>query len=630
MSSQKRITERSNELTKNIDSGSAEDIVYALSLSDAQIFDGFEAYESILSARIVTSIEELCSTSTRLILDTLSGRADNVIVFSGSGTSGRMGWLCARTFNQILKDAGHPACFKYSISGGDEALIVSKEMPEDSPVLGVQDLKERIGNKDRALIVGITCGLSAPYVAGQLDWALGQEHVTPCLMGFNPVEIARNDSVENWSKTCRQVFTDVYKAAASADKDGEFGAFVLNPVVGPEPVTGSTRMKGGSATKILLEIVFMRAIHQALESYISGQEQPVVTAIGPSSDAASDDGSSLEPVAKRSKNCESSASSATATISMYRQACDCVYRSCAEIGEVLQSGATSISTGGHLYYLGSGSFALLGLIDASEMVDTFGTSADEVRGFVEDGWAICANEQGDLSSTGRAFRMSIDHFNEDIAARLSERDTVVLLSNASTLTKPMQHIWSIVMKSQARLAHVTVSASSSASPTVTDQCDRECLRVPIALQFPDSSKFRHVLEQFAMKLVLNAISTGANIKRGRVLGNTMINVSVSNNKLYYRAASIVKEMTSASDEEAFATLHRSIYRSQPDALAVVQSKLISEHILAARHLPMVVPLAILLTTEKYRGPDTQNVADALECLSTAGSLRQSLTAFSRQ
>ena len=93
--------------------------------------------------------------------------------------------------------------------------------------------------------------------------------MTTVLMGFNPPELARNMPVDGWDKTCRgeharassalpgcllacadhKLCPDVALALESAS---DANNILLTPVVGPEPITGSTRMKGGSATKIML------------------------------------------------------------------------------------------------------------------------------------------------------------------------------------------------------------------------------------------------------------------------------------------------------------------------------------------------------------------------------------------
>jgi hypothetical protein len=86
-----------------------------------------------------------------------------------------------------------------------------------------------------------------------------KETMTPVLVGFNPVSLARNMPIEKWQqKTCREVFVSL------EDETKRNHGFIVNPVVGPESITGSTRMKGGSMTKILLETIFLTAFHQVI------------------------------------------------------------------------------------------------------------------------------------------------------------------------------------------------------------------------------------------------------------------------------------------------------------------------------------------------------------------------------
>lgn len=61
----------------------------------------------------------------------------------------------------------------------------------------------------------------------------------------------------------------------------------------------------------------------------------------------------------------------------------------------------------HLYYIGGERGGLLGLVDASEMPDTYGSSFDEVRGFTATGWPAVGNHVGDLHDRGEFFRIGL-------------------------------------------------------------------------------------------------------------------------------------------------------------------------------------------------------------------------------
>ena len=60
---------------------------------------------------------------------------------------------------------------------------MSKELPEDDPVLGASDLASAIEGCDRSFFFGITCGLSAPYVGGQIEKAMSIPSCTAVLVG---------------------------------------------------------------------------------------------------------------------------------------------------------------------------------------------------------------------------------------------------------------------------------------------------------------------------------------------------------------------------------------------------------------------------------------------------------------
>lgn len=103
------------------------------------------------------------------------------------------------------------------------------------------------------LFVGITCGLSAPFVGGQLEYCLDNpQKFTPVLIGFNPISMARRIRVPKWPNN--RTFHDIASRMETASD-----VLVINPVIGPEPISGSSRMKGGSATKVILDIVFYLA-----------------------------------------------------------------------------------------------------------------------------------------------------------------------------------------------------------------------------------------------------------------------------------------------------------------------------------------------------------------------------------
>ena len=555
------ITETPNELTDNLDSVGPVGIVRLLRQTDGQLFAGWRHHPCITDSRFFAGadeggmIEALSKLSEKMLTSSSpsSSCRRGAVVFSGCGTSGRIAWLCAKTYNELAAKAEMDALFHYLIAGGDEALIVSKELPEDDPKLGRDDLAKIVECSDEVLFFGITCGLSAPYVAGQVDYALGQSNVTTVLVGFNPIEMAPNKPIEGWHLTCSQVFGRLRAATNEAPHQN----FILNPVVGPEALTGSSRMKGGSMTKIVLDAIFV----PPLSMNAVGHRDVV-------KDLRHVYGTTYYPV-----------EDIAALVSMVTE--------------------TMVTASGNLYYVGTGSSGCMGLIDASEMVDTFGSRLDEVRAFMVGGWSECSNNEGDISEKGPYFQISALDFEKTVLPGLTADDSIVLLNPHLYREELVGETGCMRALSRApsRIGVVTVVGGESEDGAVFYREARDAFRAKAGVCISlDRAGLQCVpyLADFSLKLVLNAITTGGMTLRGRVYGNRMINLTVSNNKLFHRSAKIIHEITGCSPETARACLVKSIYRDSGVAADEVETMEISNHCELASTRQNVVPLAILL------------------------------------
>ena len=144
------------------------------------------------------------------------------VFYIGAGTSGRLGVLdaseCPPTYSAPSD------WFIGIIAGGDRALRNSNEGAEDKPDSAIDDLKKfNITVND--LVIGISCSGAAKYVISALDYAKGEGSKTAYLI-TNPVPFLTTD-------------VDV----------------VISVDTGPEIITGSTRMKAGTATKMVLNMI---------------------------------------------------------------------------------------------------------------------------------------------------------------------------------------------------------------------------------------------------------------------------------------------------------------------------------------------------------------------------------------
>ena len=144
------------------------------------------------------------------------------LFYIGAGTSGRLGILDA---SEIPPTYGMPQGVVVGlIAGGDKAIRTSVEHAEDDREQAWKDLlKYEISDKD--VLVGIAASGGTPYVVGGLGMARENGLVTGCI-------------------TCN-LDTEVSKACE----------FPIEVVVGPEFVTGSTRMKSGTAQKMVLNMI---------------------------------------------------------------------------------------------------------------------------------------------------------------------------------------------------------------------------------------------------------------------------------------------------------------------------------------------------------------------------------------
>lgn len=201
-------TEASNPASEDLDELSTLELVNLINDQDAgvAIAVGQQAFQ------IAAAIDAI---SVRL---QQSGR----LIYFGAGTSGRLGVLdaaeCPPTFSS------DPSQVIGLIAGGPSAMTTAVEGAEDSPGLGAKDL-QAIGLSPKDVVVGIATSGRTPYVIGGLDYA-------------------------------REI--EAYAIGLTCNERSELHShcdLVIAPVVGPEIISGSTRLKAGTATKMVLNML---------------------------------------------------------------------------------------------------------------------------------------------------------------------------------------------------------------------------------------------------------------------------------------------------------------------------------------------------------------------------------------
>ncbi len=202
------ITEQTNENTINIDKMNINEIVKIINNEDKKV-----AY----------AVEKTIPEITKAIEFTVSSlKNGGRLIIAGAGTSGRLGVLdaseCPPTFNTA------PEMVKGLIAGGDTALRNAVEGIEDDENSGVNDLKKE-DFSDNDVLIGVAASGRTPYVIGALKYAKS--------LGAKTISISCNPNSET----------------------GRLADAAIEVIVGPEVISGSTRLKSGTAQKMVLNII---------------------------------------------------------------------------------------------------------------------------------------------------------------------------------------------------------------------------------------------------------------------------------------------------------------------------------------------------------------------------------------
>ncbi|XP_033873455.3 glucokinase regulatory protein isoform X2 [Acipenser ruthenus] len=575
------VTEKSNPITREIDKADPVQIVHLLKECDAEIFqeedDTLVNYKRLYSASVLQTMMDV----TKKVEAILKDPEHSLIILSGCGTSGRLAFLLATSFNKLLKGLHKNPSYAYIIAGGDKAILTSQEASEDNPHLGVEALKRVCAGKKKVLFIGISCGLSAPFIAGQLDFCLNNLDVfTPVLVGFNPVNMARNEIIEGWHLTFRQVAEKMEEVQETRR------AFILNPAVGPEGISGSSRMKGGSATKIILESLLLAA-HKAT-----------------------------------SNNKEVTAKNLLDWMKTYEKVHKITYSQGKMIAAMVKQAGTSLERMGRIYYIGWQTLGVMGIIDASECVPTFGTDFNDVRGFINKGYKEMANREGDLTSRGPEFEISHEDFMKNVLPDVTENDTVVFIFTLDDDLLEIEKLANQVKNKTPNLhaiSHVTTGQYVSANIKKTFASVMS-MTWPIVFFEYEGFFLQKFQRELSTKWILNAISTGGHILKGKIYFNHMIDLKVSNSKLFRRAVAILQRFTSRSPIICQEALLKSIYETD-DLSDEIRNVEISTHTTLAATKFKVVPTALVLLTRNC------SVAEAMSRIQAKPVVRETIDRY---
>ena len=201
-------TEQSNDQTRDLDQWSPLEIVTRMNQENAEVVRAVEPCLPRVAEAVEISVDRLSR----------GGR----LVYVGAGTSGRLGVLdaseCPPTFGVP------PGLVRGVIAGGRRAIVRSSEGSEDDAAAGARDLR-KLKLRAADIVVGIAASGRTPYVVGALKYARRVGAARIALVNALPSPIAA------------------------------LAEIVIAPITGPEIVSGSTRLKAGTAQKMVLNML---------------------------------------------------------------------------------------------------------------------------------------------------------------------------------------------------------------------------------------------------------------------------------------------------------------------------------------------------------------------------------------
>jgi N-acetylmuramic acid 6-phosphate etherase len=204
----KMVTESRNENTMNIDTLTTMEMVKVINNEDKKV-----------ALAVEKELENIAKAIDKISYAFLNGGR---LIYIGAGTSGRLGILdaseCPPTF-------GTPATLVVGlIAGGETAILKAVENAEDNKELCIRDLKE-INFNSRDILVGIAASGRTPYVMGGIEYAKE--------LGATTISVSCNSN---------SILAETVEIP-------------ISPVVGPEVITGSSRLKAGTAQKLVLNML---------------------------------------------------------------------------------------------------------------------------------------------------------------------------------------------------------------------------------------------------------------------------------------------------------------------------------------------------------------------------------------
>ena len=217
-----------------------------------------------------------------------------------------------------------------------------------------------------------------------------------------------------------------------------------------------------------------------------------------------------------------------------------VQKSIHSIESLVNAAADKLINGGRLFYIGAGTSGRLAVVDASECPPTFGVPNDLVIGIIAGGhqamFQAVENAEDDLEQAWLDLQVY----------KISNQDVVVGIAASGTTPYVIGGL------RKCRAAGIaTGSISCNKNSPVSAEADFP-IEVVVGPEFITGST--RMKSGTAQKMVLNMLSTSVMIKLGRIKGNKMVNMQLTNQKLFERGVKMIMDELHTSDEQKAADL----------------------------------------------------------------------------
>ena len=232
-----------------------------------------------------------------------------------------------------------------------------------------------------------------------------------------------------------------------------------------------------------------------------------------------------------------------------------------ELAALIDRTAQALGQGGRLFYIGAGTSGRLGVLDAAECPPTFCTPPELVQGIIAGGAGALVRSSEDLEDRAADGAEAIAH------RQIHDLDVVVGITAGGTT--PFVHG---ALQAANQRGATTALIACVPKEQVTSEVDFD-LRLLVGPEILAGST--RLKAGTVTKMALNIISTGVMVRLGKVYGNRMVDVAVTNKKLRDRAVRILQDLTDLSREAASDLLDKSDRRVKL-ALLMYWGKISSE------------------------------------------------------